>query len=91
MVQPTQRDTRDCSIVKPPIQNGCLSSTTGNSISNRRKTADPKLGRWVHAQRTYKRKLDAGDRNPRMTVEREAKLEALGLEWVLGSGMWKRL
>ena len=54
-------------------------------------TADLKLGRWVARQRVYKKKLDAGDSNPRMTVEREAKLEALGLEWVLGSGMWKRL
>jgi hypothetical protein len=39
---------------------------------------DPQLGRWVHKQQTFKRKLDRGEPSRGMTVERAAKLEALG-------------
>jgi hypothetical protein len=42
---------------------------------------DPRLGNWVKHQRAYKRKLDRGDPSPGMTVERAAKLDALGFAW----------
>ena len=41
----------------------------------------PELGRWVGKQRQCKKRLDAGDSSPSITVERVAKLEALGFEW----------
>jgi hypothetical protein len=39
---------------------------------------DPRLGKWVHKQRGLKRRLDRGDPSEGMTVERAARLEALG-------------
>jgi hypothetical protein len=47
---------------------------------------DPaKLGNWVNTQRKGKKQLDCGEtakgHSCRMTVERAAKLEALGFEW----------
>jgi hypothetical protein len=47
---------------------------------------DPSLGTWVAKQRNYKRKLDRGDPNPKMTAARIAKLEALGFAWRLSRG-----
>ena len=47
---------------------------------------DPKLGTWVDKQRTYKKRLDAGEPNLWITAERVAKLEALGFEWSLSIG-----
>ena len=32
--------------------------------------ADPQLGAWVGVQRTYRRKLERGERQPRTTAER---------------------
>jgi hypothetical protein len=42
---------------------------------------DPRLGRWVSTQREGKRKLDRGEPRPGITVERAARLTALGLVW----------
>jgi hypothetical protein len=42
---------------------------------------DPRVGRWVNAQRRLKRKLDRGEPSEGMTVERAARLTALGLAW----------
>ena len=42
---------------------------------------DPRLGNWVNDQRTVKRKLDRGEHCKGMTVERAARLTALGLVW----------
>ena len=47
---------------------------------------DPKVGRWVGNQRQYKKRLDVEKPNPRITAERVARLEAIGLEWVVGKG-----
>ena len=52
--------------------------------------ADPKLGRWVNQQRQRKKKLAGAHPSPMITVERVAKLEALGFEWVVGKGNYKR-
>jgi hypothetical protein len=40
-----------------------------------------RLATWVNNQRALKRKLDRGEPSQGMTVERAAKLEALGLDW----------
>jgi hypothetical protein len=42
---------------------------------------DPRLGRWVSKQRRGKRQLDRGEPSEGMTVERAARLTALGLVW----------
>ena len=42
---------------------------------------DPRLGNWVHTQRTRKRRLDRGERSDGMTVEWAARLTALGFVW----------
>jgi hypothetical protein len=42
---------------------------------------DPPLGRWVHNQRQYKKKLDRGEPSEGMTAGRAAKLEVLGFAW----------
>jgi hypothetical protein len=42
---------------------------------------DPRLGNWVNKQRHYKRKLDRGEPSVGMTVERAARLTALGFVW----------
>ena len=42
---------------------------------------DPRLGRWVHKQRTSKKALDRGEPSEAMTAARAAKLEALGFSW----------
>jgi hypothetical protein len=42
---------------------------------------DPSLGRWVHTQRTAKRRLDCGDPMPQITAARVARLDALGFAW----------
>ena len=42
---------------------------------------DPKLGRWVSAQRKAKKDLDAGSSKPGITSERIAKLDAIGFDW----------
>jgi hypothetical protein len=42
---------------------------------------DPRLGGWVGNQRNFKRKLDRGEPSHGMTVERAAKLTALGFTW----------
>jgi hypothetical protein len=42
---------------------------------------DPALSIWVMAQRGCKRKLDRGDRRPKITAARVAKLDALGFAW----------
>ena len=47
--------------------------------------AGPELGRWVKNQRACKKRLDAGEPNPKITAERVAKLEAMGFEWVPGN------
>ena len=47
---------------------------------------EPKLGRWVGSQRTYKKKLEASHPGQRITKERVAKLDELGFEWVVGQG-----
>ena len=47
---------------------------------------DPALGRWAGKQRKLKRKLDRGDYSDGMTVERAAKLTALGLVWEMTGG-----
>jgi hypothetical protein len=44
---------------------------------------DPRLGRWVMMQRGLKRKLDRGEHSGGMTVQRAARLTALGLVWNL--------
>jgi hypothetical protein len=53
----------------------------GNCNVPRGWAEDPRLGRWVDRQRKCKRKLDRGELGKGMTVEREAKLEALGFVW----------
>jgi hypothetical protein len=47
---------------------------------------DPRLGRWVDNQRKGKKKLDRGEPSKEITVERAAKLEALGLAWECSKG-----
>jgi hypothetical protein len=42
---------------------------------------DPPLGSWVNRQRSSKRKLDRGDPCDGMTVDRAARLTALGVAW----------
>jgi hypothetical protein len=42
---------------------------------------DPKLGGWVSMQRRYKKKMDGGEPSQGMTVERAARLTALGVVW----------
>jgi hypothetical protein len=42
---------------------------------------DPKLAFWVSNQRKCKQYLDRGDPSEGMTVERAAKMEALGFTW----------
>ena len=42
---------------------------------------DPRLGRWVQNQRQRKKKLDCGEPSEGMTVERAARLTALGFVW----------
>jgi hypothetical protein len=42
---------------------------------------DPRLGVWVNHQRAHKKKLDRGEYGEGMTVQRAAKLEALGVIW----------
>jgi hypothetical protein len=42
---------------------------------------DPRLGSWVYTQRQLKRRLDRGEASDRLTVERVARLTALGLVW----------
>ena len=56
----------------------------GNCLVPQRHAADPKLGKWVMNQRARKKRLYAGQRNPKITVERVAKLDALGFEWAPG-------
>jgi hypothetical protein len=41
---------------------------------------DPRLSRWVHAQRAAKKRLDRGNPSLGMTAERAAKLTALGID-----------
>jgi hypothetical protein len=50
---------------------------------------DPRLGRWVMAQRQYKKKLARGEPSPGMTAERVARLEALGFIWALDEAVWE--
>jgi hypothetical protein len=56
---------------------------------------DPRLGRWVAAQRTHKKKLDRGEPCSGMTAARAAKLTALGVDWKassydsLNNGVWE--
>jgi hypothetical protein len=50
---------------------------------------DPRLGSWVHRQRTHKKKLDRGDLSPGMTAARAAKLEALGFIWETLDAAWE--
>jgi hypothetical protein len=47
---------------------------------------DPRLGSWVIDQRKRKRQLDRGEHSHGMTVERAARLTALGLVWDPGRG-----
>jgi hypothetical protein len=42
---------------------------------------DPRLANWVGTQRANKRKLDRGEPSDGMTVERAARLDALGFSW----------
>jgi hypothetical protein len=42
---------------------------------------DPRLGRWVAAQRKLKRRLDRGEPSDGMTAVRAARLTALGFTW----------
>jgi hypothetical protein len=53
----------------------------GDSSVPRRWAEDPTLGRWVGKQRYLKRQLDRGEPCKGMTVERAARLTALGLVW----------
>jgi hypothetical protein len=53
----------------------------GNFNVPLRWTEDLKLGSWVMHQRGGKRKLDRGDPCEGMTVERAARLTALGFAW----------
>jgi hypothetical protein len=51
---------------------------------------DPQLGRWVKDQRHYKKKLDRGEPNPRITAARGAKLDKLGFDWAPGTDLAPR-
>jgi hypothetical protein len=42
---------------------------------------DPRLASWVTRQRTHKWKFDRGESSDGMTVERAARLTALGFVW----------
>jgi hypothetical protein len=53
----------------------------GNCSVPHRWVEDPGLGKWVSMQRQLKRKLDRGEPCYSMTVERAARLAALGLVW----------
>jgi hypothetical protein len=46
---------------------------------------DPRLSRWVSAQRARKRKLEQGEPSDGMTAERAARLTALGFAWDPGA------
>jgi hypothetical protein len=46
---------------------------------------DSTLGGWVNTQRKRKKALDCGEPSRGMTVERAAKLEALGFAWELSA------
>jgi hypothetical protein len=50
---------------------------------------DPRLGRWVHNQRKCKKKLDRGEPGRGMTVERAARLTALGFAWEVVEPAWE--
>jgi hypothetical protein len=50
---------------------------------------DPRLGSWVDAQRQSKRKLDRGEPRKGMTVERAARLTALGFVWDRHEVKWE--
>jgi hypothetical protein len=52
----------------------------------RRWAEDPRLGNWVSHQRKLKRKLDRGEPSLGMTVERAARLMALGFAFDAPSG-----
>jgi hypothetical protein len=56
----------------------------GNCNVPKRWAEDPRLGKWVDKQRVRKRQLDHGEPTQGMTVERAARLTALGLVWELG-------
>jgi hypothetical protein len=46
---------------------------------------DPPLAYWVTNQRAYKKALDRGDSNPKITAARVAKLDKLGFNWAPGT------
>jgi hypothetical protein len=50
---------------------------------------DPRLGKWVQHQRNNKRKIDHGEPGVGMTVERAARLAALGLVWDPKEAEWE--
>ena len=56
---------------------------------NGHKATDPPLGTWVSTQRSLKKKLDRGEPCGRMTVERVAKLDALGFIWGPEEAVWE--
>jgi hypothetical protein len=51
--------------------------------------ANPQLGKWVHTQRAQKTKCAADPAASQLTVERVAKLEALGFAWDLSPVAWE--
>jgi hypothetical protein len=50
---------------------------------------DLRLGRWVNTQRKGKKNLDRGDPSEGMTVERAARLTALGVAWDPDEAVWE--
>ena len=50
---------------------------------------DSTLGRWVCAQREFKKKLDRGDPRPKITAAQAAKLDALGFAWTPDEARWE--
>ena len=49
---------------------------------------DPPLGNLVHKQRTLKKQLDRGKPGVGMTVERVARMTALGFAWGANEDVW---
>ena len=53
----------------------------GNCDVSQTYAEDKRLGTWVNKQRIVKRRLDRGEPSEWMTVERAARLTALGFVW----------
>lgn len=45
---------------------------------------NPSLGKWVSRQRVAKKRLDAGEASPGITVEQVVQLDGLGFVWQVG-------